>query len=83
MVGKEGTRMKRLLNQSLNESITVEIIYQSKDNSFSQRTIMVRDINQTYIKAFCFTKRQLRIFKIESILAVSPVVRGNDDRFYA
>lgn len=74
--------MNRLLYQSFKESRAVEIIYQSKDNSFSQRTILVKDINQKYMKAFCFTKRQLRIFKIDSILAVSPV-KVKKDRYYA
>jgi hypothetical protein len=34
------------------------------------------------MKAFCFTKRQMRIFKIDSILAVSPV-KVKKDRYYA
>lgn len=74
--------MNRLLQQSFKESTAVEIIYQSKDNTFTQRTILVKDINQKYLKAFCFTKRQLRIFKVDSILAVSPV-KVKKDRYYA
>ncbi|MGG0718652.1 WYL domain-containing protein [Robertmurraya massiliosenegalensis] len=67
--------MNYLLNQSLNESIPVTIIYQSKDNSFSKRTVLVKSRNETYIRAYCYTKRQIRIFKIDSILAVEPMKR--------
>jgi hypothetical protein len=74
--------MKRLLNRSLNEGIAIEIIYQGKDNTFSKRSILVRAITERYIKAFCLTKRQARIFKIESILAVAPI-RKKGERYYA
>lgn len=67
--------MNYLLNQSLNESVPVTIIYLSKDNSLSKRVILVKAKNDSYIRAFCYTKRQVRIFKIDSILAVEPIKR--------
>lgn len=65
--------MQFLLKKSLEEALPVEIIYQGRDSEFTKRTIVVKGINDTYIKAFCLTKRKPRIFKIDSILAVSPV----------
>lgn len=73
--------MNQLLNRSLNEGIAVEIIYLGKNNSFSKRNILVRAINDSYIKAFCLSKKQARIFKVESILAVAPVKRR--ERYHA
>lgn len=65
--------MKTLLTRSFEESFSVEIIYQGKNNQFTKRTILVKAINDTYIKAYCHSRRQVRIFRIEMILAVSPV----------
>lgn len=73
--------MNCLLNQSLDEGFPIEIIYQSKNNTFSKRLILVRAINDSYIKAFCLTKRQARIFKIDSILAVASTKRKGDRNY--
>ena len=63
--------MKRQLERACVEKRPIEIIYMKKDGSISQRIIMVFEINNTYIKAYCSKKKQPRIFKIDSILAVS------------
>lgn len=80
---KEGARMKHLLIRSFNEKKPIEIIYQSKDNSFSKRVILVRAMEETYIKAYCFEKRAIRIFRIDSILAAAPIKENKRERFYA
>ncbi|QED48172.1 hypothetical protein [Cytobacillus dafuensis] len=65
--------MNRLLVSAFEEGFPVEIIYCNRDNKFSKRTILVKGINENYIKAFCMTKKQARIFKLESILAVARI----------
>lgn len=75
--------MRHLLIRSLNEKKPIEIIYQSKDNSFSKRVILVKVMGETYIKAYCFEKRALRIFKVDSILAAAPIKENKRERFYA
>ena len=75
--------MNFLLNQSFSESKAIEIIYQNKDNVFSKRHIIVKAINESYIKAYCLSKKQTRIFKIDAILAVLPVEIEKRGRFYA
>jgi predicted DNA-binding transcriptional regulator YafY len=72
-----------LLNRSLNEKKPIEIIYQSKDNAFTKRVILVKMMNEKYIKAYCYTKKELRIFKIDSILAASSVKENRKERYYA
>lgn len=47
----------------------VEIIYQAKDGKLSQRHIRVIEAGETYVKAYCFTRRMIRIFQREGILA--------------
>ncbi|MEC3608586.1 WYL domain-containing protein [Bacillus glycinifermentans] len=64
--------MKKLLNRAMAEGFPVEIIYMKK-HEFSKRTILVSDIKNGYVKAFCFHKQQVRLFKVDSILAVFPI----------
>ncbi|HWJ78794.1 MAG TPA: WYL domain-containing protein [Niallia sp.] len=63
--------MRKQLERARVEKRPVEIIYLKKDGSISQRVIMVCDVNNTYIKAYCLKKKQPRIFKLDSILATS------------
>ncbi|WP_445487305.1 WYL domain-containing protein [Niallia sp. 03133] len=68
--------MNRQLEKALLENLALEIIYEKNDKTFSKRTILINDIQANYIKAYCLTKRQPRIFKIESILAASFVTKN-------
>jgi predicted DNA-binding transcriptional regulator YafY len=63
--------MNRQLEKACEENRPIEIIYIKKDNSVSQRSILVLEMNETYIKAYCLAKKQPRIFKVDSILAAS------------
>lgn len=75
--------MNHLFIRSLNEKKPIEIIYQSKNHAFSKRNILVKGMNEKYIKAYCFKKMALRIFKIDSILGAAPVKEKRRERFYA
>lgn len=59
------------LERAFVESKPIEIIYIKKNNSVSQRSILVHGVTETYIKAYCLAKKQPRIFKVDSILAAS------------
>jgi len=63
--------MMKQLQRAFVEGKPIEIIYIKKDNSVSQRSIMVYGLTDTYIKAYCLEKKQPRIFKVDSILAAS------------
>ncbi|AGN34624.1 hypothetical protein OIO07_09405 [Bacillus paralicheniformis] len=63
--------MNKLLYRSMEDGFPVEIIYM-KESSFSKRAILVKEIKNGYVKAFCFQKQQFRMFKIEAILTVFP-----------
>lgn len=47
----------------------LEIIYQAKDGRFSQRHIRIIEVGETYVKAYCYARRQVRIFQKNGILA--------------
>lgn len=57
----------------MNSGDIVEIIYQDKSGKFSQRYIRIIRVTETYVKAYCFTRRQIRIFSSSQILAMRKV----------
>lgn len=65
--------MNKLLSKSLDEQIPVEMIYISSSNQITQRKIIVKEINGSTIRAYCFMRRQARLFKVEQILSLMPV----------
>lgn len=64
--------MESILKRSLTEKTTLDMIYMRNDGLITKRSIIVRQINQSYIRAFCFNSRQAKTFTIENILAVTP-----------
>jgi len=52
----------------------VEIIYLDRHGNASKRTLRLIEIQDDQLKAYCLTKRAPRIFAIDNILAVRPVV---------
>lgn len=83
MVKKEEESMESILKRSLTEKTVLEMIYMRNDGFISKRSIIVRQINQSYIRAYCFTSRQTKTFTIENILAVSPAATKRGVRNYA
>lgn len=72
-VFKEGNKLQGLIIKCAVDKKPVEIIYQSKKGTISQRTILIKKVNQQQILAYCYQKRQIRSFIIEQILAAQPV----------
>ncbi|MGG4488698.1 hypothetical protein [Metabacillus idriensis] len=63
--------MKVLLEKSKNQQMPIEMIYLSEKGLLTQRMILVNEINEHYIKAYCFSKQQIRIFKKGNILSAA------------
>lgn len=53
---------------------TVEIIYQDRAGKITQRKIVVRSVQGDRISAYDVTHGSYRVFKIDSILAMQPVM---------
>ncbi|MCJ8009475.1 WYL domain-containing protein [Lederbergia wuyishanensis] len=63
--------MKRLLAESLRSGIKLEMIYLSDKKVVTQRTIKVLAIGESTFKAFCYLRREERLFKLENILSIT------------
>ncbi|AVB12049.1 hypothetical protein N0B30_22650 (plasmid) [Bacillus subtilis] len=75
--------MESILKRSLCEKTALDMIYMRNDGEISKRMIIVRQMNEKYIRAFCFNSSQTKTFTIENILAVSPTASKRGVRNYA
>ncbi|MEJ9150854.1 MULTISPECIES: hypothetical protein [Bacillus] len=64
--------MESLFRRSMRERFPITIIYESKYGKFSQRTILVLNLNEHSILAYCFMRQDLRRFSIDHILSAFP-----------
>lgn len=63
------------LRKAFQEQKNIEIMYVDQDNKVTQRFIRILELNEKTVKAYCYHKKSLRMFKIENILSgriVSP-----------
>ena len=65
--------MKSLFIKSAKEKQPIELIYIDDKGVISQRVVRVLSLNETYVKAYCYERKQLRTFKCDSILSVDLV----------
>lgn len=64
--------MKGILLRAVTDKKPLEMIYMSRDNQISQRVIKVIAVNDSKVKAYCYLKKQYRIFNMDNILSVAP-----------
>lgn len=69
--------MDGLLVRSIEENIPLEMIYLSSDQQISQRKLLVKEVNNEYILAYCLLRKQIRTFRRENILSLMPHTRSN------
>lgn len=67
--------MVRELNKYLISGQLVEIIYLDRHGKTSKRRLKLHSIVNDQLKSYCYTRRAFRVFTIDNILAVSPVMR--------
>lgn len=53
---------------------TVEIIYQDRAGKLTQRRIVVRSVQGDCVSAYDIVRGAYRVFKVDSILAMQPVM---------
>lgn len=53
----------------------IEMIYLDRYGKTSKRTVRFLELKADRIKAYCFCRRAPRVFSLENILAVQPVVK--------
>ena len=64
--------MDGLLFRSIEENIPLEMIYLSNNQQISQRKLVVKEVNDEYIRAYCLLRKQVRTFRRENILSIMP-----------
>ena len=60
--------IEHILNASLERNIIINIIYEH-EGGVTQRDIKVFEMNEEYIKAYCYLRHEIRIFRRDSILS--------------
>ncbi|WP_100010498.1 hypothetical protein [Lentibacillus sediminis] len=65
--------MKGLLMNSLGTKQKLELIYIDGEGNISHRVIRVLEIREDAILAYCYRKREVRLFKLENILSAGAV----------
>ncbi|MED1472046.1 hypothetical protein [Bacillus salipaludis] len=68
--------MEGLLYRSIEEHLPLEMIYLSENQQLSQRKLIVKEINDEYIRAYCLLRKQVRTFRRENILSIMPDARS-------
>lgn len=75
-IGWGDSMINHILKASKEKHWIVTIMYQ-KNQEITKRNIKVLDITQDQIKAFCYLRNELRVFKKENILAASLYSKKN------
>lgn len=70
--------MNGLLKRAVESRQKLEMIYISKEGVISQRVIKVLAVSDVSIKAYCYTKKKYRTFKLTNILSVGPLRIGRE-----
>jgi predicted DNA-binding transcriptional regulator YafY len=74
--------MDGLLIRSIEENIPLEMIYLAENQELSQRKLIVIEVNDDYIRAYCLLRKQTRTFKRENILSIMPDSRSTNRFFH-
>ncbi|MFP5105349.1 hypothetical protein ACSU6B_01060 [Neobacillus sp. C211] len=64
--------MDGLFIRSIEEKIPLEMIYLAENQELSQRKLIVKEVHDEYIRAYCLLRKQMRTFKRENILSIMP-----------
>lgn len=64
--------MKGLLIRSIETGEKLEMIYQSNKGDLTQRVIKVEKVGEDSFRAYCFTRKKVRTFKLSNILSIAP-----------
>ncbi|NRD78464.1 hypothetical protein HPT25_13910 [Bacillus sp. BRMEA1] len=69
-----------LFLRSIEENIPLEMIYLADNHVITQRRLIVKEVNDEYIRAYCLLRKQVRTFKRENILSLMS--ESNNKKHY-
>ena len=64
--------MKGLLLRAASSETVLEMIYLDSNHEITKRKLIIKEINDEYIRAFCLMRQEMRTFKRENILSIMP-----------
>ncbi|AIC93023.1 hypothetical protein [Shouchella lehensis] len=64
-----------VLQRALERKDCVELIYLDTKGIISQRVITVLQLKERWFVAYCYNKRQRRVFKYENVLSLNQMKR--------
>jgi predicted DNA-binding transcriptional regulator YafY len=67
--------MEGLLVRSIEQHMPLEMIYLADNQEITQRTLIIKEVTDEYIKAYCLLRKQVRTFKPDNILSIMPEAR--------
>ncbi|WP_066317481.1 hypothetical protein [Bacillus sp. FJAT-29814] len=67
--------MEGLFIRSIEQHIPLEMIYLAENQEITQRTLIIKEVTEEYITAYCLLRNQIRTFKRENILSIMPETR--------
>ncbi|MBY7142610.1 hypothetical protein KFZ56_05855 [Virgibacillus sp. NKC19-3] len=66
----------KLFNHTIKEKATLEMIYLAANGKVTQRFVRVVEIHNAHMLAYCYSRKRLRMFTFENILAVRKTDGG-------
>ncbi|RNC98691.1 transcriptional regulator [Lysinibacillus halotolerans] len=67
--------MKEQLNKVMQRNQLVDMMYIAKNGEITKRRIKVTNVSDDKFNAYCFLKHANRVFFIDNVLALVPVIR--------
>lgn len=67
--------MLKTLEDAVEYTEMLEIIYMAKDGSISKRKVKVLQVGETSFRAYCFLRKSKCTFLIDNVLVAVPVVQ--------
>lgn len=66
--------MEKELQRAISQQQHIQVIYLGREGQTTMRTLRPLEVIGDRLKAYCLTRKAPRVFVINNILAVAPVV---------
>ncbi|MGE7623815.1 transcriptional regulator [Viridibacillus sp. NPDC096237] len=71
--------MKEQLLKAMQRNQVIDLMYMSKGGEVTKRRVKIIKMTSDLFQAYCFGKSAKRIFIIDTVLAVVPVLRRENE----
>ncbi|MGY4690397.1 WYL domain-containing protein [Salibacterium sp. K-3] len=65
--------MEGVLKRAAETKEPVQVIYESRDGTLSQRTVTVHQFNEKHVLVWCHHRRAIRSLKVSNILSAGRI----------